>query len=59
MLTISIWFTNNKIKTPSLINKLTLLLLGLRLNLLKNCLTIKNYSFNTCFKPYSALLSRR
>jgi hypothetical protein len=56
---ISILFTNNRIETPSFIKRLKLLLLSLRPSLLKNCLTIKNYSFNACFKLYSALLSKR
>jgi hypothetical protein len=56
---ISILLTNKRIKTPSLIKKLKLLLLSLKPSLLKNCLTIKNYSFNACFSLYNAFFSLR
>ena len=58
-LTISMLFINRKINTLSLIKKLRLLLLGLRFSLLKNYLTIKNYSFNAYFNLYSALVSNK
>ena len=57
--TISISSTNRRINTPSLIKRLRSLLLGLRLNSLKNCLIIRNYSLGAYFNLYSALLSSK
>jgi hypothetical protein len=57
--TVSILSINKRINTPSLIKRLRLLLLSLRLSLLKNCLTIRNYSLNSYFNLYSALLSSK
>ena len=58
-LIISMSFINKRINILSLIKRLRLLLLGLRLNLLKNCLIIRNYSFSAYFNLYSALLSSK